>query len=161
MPTRKRAATKRTLKLDDFLPFQLSTASNAVSNLVARTYHTRFGSSIPEWRVVAVLMETKGLTQQELCDRTIMDKVTVSRAAHALVSRGLVKRSPNAHDGRSHMLMLTGEGRRLVSDVAPAALAMEQLLFEAFTEKEMTLFAGLLNRVRSRAEAFPGEPSES
>ena len=161
MPSRKGAASKRSLKLDNFLPYLLSTASNAVSNRVARTYQARFGLDIPQWRLLAVLAETQGLTQQELCARTLMDKVTVSRAAHALVSRGLASRSPHSRDGRSHVLVLTVEGRRLVSDVAPAALAMEQVLFEAFTAKEMTQFAAFLNRVRSRAEVFSDEPPDA
>lgn len=157
MQRRRKTATKPALKLDSFLPFLLSTTSNAVSNLVARTYQARFGLDIPQWRLVAVLAEAEGLTPQQLCDRTLMDKVTVSRAAHALVSRGLASRSPHSHDGRSHVLVLTAHGRRLVSDVAPAALAMEQVLFEAFTAKEMAQFAAFLNRVRGRAESFSGE----
>jgi len=159
MPRRKNAATKQALKLDNFLPYLLSTASNAVSNLVASTYQARFGLDIPQWRLVAVLAETQGLTQQELCARTLMDKVTVSRAAHALVTRGLASRSPHLRDGRSHVLVLTAEGRRLVNDVAPAALAMEQVLFEAFTAKEMAQFAAFLNRVRSRVETFSDDVS--
>lgn len=44
-----------TFLLDDFLPYQLSTASNAVSDLIASEYKSRFGLKIPEWRVMAVL----------------------------------------------------------------------------------------------------------
>jgi DNA-binding MarR family transcriptional regulator len=161
MPRRKSTAANRVLKLDDFLPFLLSTASNAVSNLVARTYHTRFGLNIPQWRITAVLAETQGLTQQALCDRTLMDKVTVSRASQALLSRGLVARSPNSQDGRSHMLMLTAEGRRLFNEVAPAALAIEQRLFEAFSDRDMKQFAAFLNRIRNRAESLSGGEPEA
>jgi len=157
MPHRERAPARQNLKLDEFLPFLLSTASNAVSNLVARTYQSRFGLNIPQWRLVAVLAEAHGLTQQALCDRTLMDKVTVSRAASALVSRGLASRSPNSQDGRSHTLVLTTDGRRLFDDVAPAALAIEQVLFEAFSTKDMAQFAAFLHQVRSRAEALSGE----
>ena len=41
--------------LDDFIPYQLSTASNAVSDLISSEYKSRFGLKIPEWRVMAVL----------------------------------------------------------------------------------------------------------
>jgi DNA-binding MarR family transcriptional regulator len=157
MPGPKNTGTRQVLNLDDFLPFLLSTSSNAVSNLVAQAYQARFGLNIPQWRLLAVLAESQGLTQQEICDRTIMDKVTVSRAAHALVGRGLIARSPNSSDGRSHVLILSGVGRRLVSDVTPAALAIEQALFDTFNAKEMEVFASLLRRVRTRAEAAANE----
>lgn len=153
-PAGKVATVKRKLRLDEFLPFLLSTSSNAVSNLVAQTYQARFGLNIPQWRVVAVLAEAQGLTQQALCDRTLMDKVTVSRAAHALVTRGLASRAANSQDGRSHTLVLTAEGRRLFDEVAPAALAIEQVLFEAFSPRDMAQFAAFLSQVRSRAEAL-------
>ena len=42
-------------KLDDFLPYQMSTTSNAVSDLISNDYKSKFGLKIPEWRVMAVL----------------------------------------------------------------------------------------------------------
>ena len=109
-----RAADARTvarvteqLKLDDFLPYRLSIASNRVSDAVAGTYRALFGLRISEWRLVAVLAESEGLSQQALGARTQMDKVTVSRAAIALVDRGLVARAANPSDQRSHNLALT------------------------------------------------------
>ena len=69
------------LKLDAYLPYRLSVASNAVSSLIARAYHDRFGLTIPQWRLLSVLQEDGGLTQGQIVTRTVMDKVTVSRAA--------------------------------------------------------------------------------
>ena len=80
------------LILDEYLPYRLSIASNAVSKLIARAYEDRFGLTIPQWRLMAVLAE-KPLTQQAIVARTAMDKVTVSRAAQGLVNRHLVGRA--------------------------------------------------------------------
>ena len=68
------------LRLDGYLPYRLSVASNAVSRLIARAYEDRFGLTIPQWRLIAVLAEDGPLTQQAIGSRTVMDKVTVSRA---------------------------------------------------------------------------------
>ena len=51
------------LRLDSYLPYRLSVASNAVSGLIARAYEDRFGLTIPQWRLVCVLAEEGGLTQ--------------------------------------------------------------------------------------------------
>src|SRR3569833_2712229 len=109
------------LKLDAYLPYWLSAASNAVSRLIARAYEDRFGLSIPQWRLIAVLGEHGPLTQQAIATRTVMDKVTVSRATQGLEKRRLVERAPHDDDGRSHHLALSKTGARLDEALAPVA----------------------------------------
>ena len=43
------------LDLEHFLPYRLSVLSNTVSTALAGAYARRFGLSIPQWRVIAVL----------------------------------------------------------------------------------------------------------
>ena len=76
------------LNLDNFLPYRLSIASNALSERIAAEYQNRFGLKIPEWRLMAVLGEGKPKTQRELVAATRMDKETVNRAAKALADTG-------------------------------------------------------------------------
>jgi len=143
----RRVETRPDLALDTYLPYRLSVAANAVSELVARAYKTRFGLTIPQWRLIAVLGEDGPLTQQALCARTVMDKVTVSRAAAALTQRGLTSRAPNEGDGRSHRLSLTDEGAALYREVAPSALAIQGRLLEAFRPSEIDIMDNLLRRL--------------
>src|SRR5258708_39363520 len=103
------------LKLDGYLPYRLSVASNAVSRLIARAYEDRFGLTIPQWRLIAVLAEDGPLTQQAIGSRTVMDKVTVSRATQGLVKRRLVQRAPHDADGRSPHRALSQARTRLYS----------------------------------------------
>src|SRR5260221_1390163 len=116
------------LALDHYLPYRLSVASNAVSRLIARAYEDRFGLSIPQWRLMAVLAQDGALTPGALVARTAMDKVTISRAAQGLLKRHLIGRVAHEADGRSHRLSLTAEGARLHADIAPLALASEATL---------------------------------
>jgi DNA-binding MarR family transcriptional regulator len=144
--------THDTLRLAEFLPYQLSIASNAVSDRIAQGYRRQFGLKIPEWRIMAVLGDAGGLTQRDLASATVMDKVAVNRACKALSDRGLLAREPNAADGRSHHLALTDEGRAMYERIVPLARAMEQRLFAAFTDAERATFATLLARVRQQAD---------
>ncbi len=146
-----------TLKLDQFLPYRLSIVSNRVSAAVASTYQALFGLKIPEWRLVAIIAETEGATQQALGLATRMDKVTVSRAAAALVERGLVERRPNATDQRSHLLSLTDAGRTLYENVAPKALELEAQVFAGFTKAEIASFRAMLDRLETSAAPFDPE----
>ena len=51
-----------TIDLDRFLPYRLSVLTNLVSGTIADAYRRRFGLSIPEWRVLAVLARHPGLS---------------------------------------------------------------------------------------------------
>ena len=143
-----------TLKLDDFLPYRLSVASNMVSEAVATAYRTLFGLRIPEWRLVAVLAEDGAMSQQALCGRTRMDKVTVSRAAIGLVDRGLVAREPNPDDQRSHLLKLSEQGWALYEQIAPKALDLERRIFDGIDPAELERFRAMLERLEAATAAL-------
>jgi DNA-binding MarR family transcriptional regulator len=144
------------LKLDAYLPYRLSVASNAVSRLIARAYEDRFGLTIPQWRLVCVLAEDGGMTQGGIVARTGMDKVTVSRAAQGLIQRRLIGRSDHHADGRSHVLALTTEGARLHAEIAPLALAYEAAMISGLTPDEVALLKRLLSRLQATADALTG-----
>ncbi|MGC4250251.1 MAG: MarR family transcriptional regulator [Sphingobium sp.] len=142
---------RKTLRLDQFLPYRLSVAANRVSNAIAGAYQRLFGLSVPEWRLIAVLAESEGATQNEIGQKTVMDKVTVSRAAHALAQRGLIVRSPNPRDGRSLRLFLSGEGHDLYCQIAPKALELEEHVFSSLSEDDLARFRDILDHVARKA----------
>ena len=139
-------------RLSTFLPYQLSTASNAVSGRIALEYRTRFGLSVPEWRVMAVLGDSGSLTQRDLTRRTLMDKVAVNRACRVLEERELAARQPNETDGRSHLLALTESGLAMHGQIMPLAKEMERLIFEGFSDAEVATFRMILEKVRHAAD---------
>lgn len=155
-----------TYQLSGFLPYQLSITSNAVSSLIAERYRKRFGLKITEWRVMAVLGDAgqgagqhagqRGgrLTQRDLAEVTLMDKVAVNRACKVLEDRGLVARAANEHDGRSHLLELTEEGQAIHREVMPLAKATERELFEGFDQGEEAMLRTMLERMRMRAASL-------
>ena len=145
------------LKLDAYLPYRLSVASNAVSGLIARAYQDRFGLSVPQWRLICVLAEDGGLTQGQIVARTVMDKVTVSRAAQGLLKRHLIARSDHEADGRSHVLALTAEGASLYAEISPLALAYEAALIAGLAPDEVALLKRLLTRLQSAAGQLAGD----
>lgn len=144
----------KTLNLDQFLPYRLSIASNALSERIAADYQNKFGLKIPEWRLMAVLGEGKPLTQRELVAATLMDKVTVNRAAKALADRQLIARQAHEADGRSHHLDLTETGRALYDAIVPAALATEERLESHISAAERTALMAILAKLTTAAEDY-------
>ena len=141
-------------RLFDFLPYQLSVASNAVSVRIAEQYRRRYGLRTTEWRVMAVLGDGGAMTQREIARATLMDKVPVNRACKVLEDRGLVSRTPNASDGRSHLLDLTEEGRRVHAGIMPLARKIEGELFSVLSDSERAALMAMLVRVREKAGDF-------
>jgi DNA-binding MarR family transcriptional regulator len=146
--------TIRTPRLADFLPYLMSVAANAVSDLIAAEYRSRFGLKIPEWRVMAILGDAGPRTQRELVAATRMDKVAVNRACKVLEDRALVERSPNARDGRSHHLGLTRAGKAMHGEIMPHALAIESRIFAVMDDTERATFKAMLERIADQVEQF-------
>ena len=155
------SVAKDQLRLGAFVPYRLSIASNMVSDVIATAYRKLFGLSVAEWRLVTVLAERGQATQAELAIATRMDKLTVSRAAIALVDRGLVERAGNPDDKRSNILTLSGGGRDLYAQVAPKALALETQLLAGFSGEERGLLVAMLGRLEEAAARMAPQASGS
>ena len=136
-----------TTRLADFLPYRLAITSNAVSGLIASEYGDRFGLRVPEWRVMAVLGDAGSLTQRQLVSATLMDKVAVNRACKQLEERGMLARSPNAADGRSHHLALTGEGVSIHAQIWPQAFDATERIFACLSDAERSVLRTTLDKV--------------
>jgi len=139
------------LILEDFLPYRLSVLSHTISTNIARVYEKRFGVSIPEWRVIAILGRFPGLSAVEVADRTLMDKVAVSRAVTKLIKNGRIDREFANADRRRSILNLSEEGRKVHNEIAPLALQFERELLQDISEEDYATYNVILNRLLSKA----------
>ena len=142
---------KDELILEDFLPYRLSITSHTVSTNIARIYEKRFGVSIPEWRVIAVLGRYPGLSAVEVADRTLMDKVAVSRAVTKLIKTGRIDREFADADRRRSILNLSEEGKKVHNEIAPLALEFEQQLVQNISEDDFEKFNSILEQLLDKA----------
>jgi DNA-binding MarR family transcriptional regulator len=139
------------LILENFMPYRLSVLSNTVSTTVARAYDKRFKVSIPEWRVIAVLGRFPGLSAVEVAERTLMDKVAVSRAVTKLIKNGRIDREFADADRRRSILNLSEKGKQLHDEIATLALEFERELLEGLTAEQLEQFDVILERLLARA----------
>lgn len=145
------------LRLEDFLPYRLAVLSSTVSTTVARAYDKRFGVSIPEWRVIAVLGRFPGLSAVEVAERTLMDKVAVSRAVTKLIKNGHIDREFDDTDKRRSILNLSEDGKTLHDEIAELALQFERDLLLGFSDDELENLNGIMERLLARASLI-GSP---
>ena len=145
------AIMKDELILEDFLPYRLSITSHTVSTNVARLYEKRFGVSIPEWRVIAILGRFPGLSAVEVAERTLMDKVAVSRAVTKLIKNGRIDREFADADRRRSILNLSEEGKQVHNEIAPLALEFERKLVEDISKDDYDKFNAILEQLLDKA----------
>ena len=145
------------LRLENFLPYRLAVLSNTVSTTVARAYAKRFNVSIPEWRVIAVLGRFPGLSAVEVAERTLMDKVAVSRAVTKLIKNGRIDREFADADKRRSILNLSEDGKQLHDEIADLALQFERDLLQGFSKDELDQLDTIMERLLARASLI-GSP---
>ncbi|HET6436384.1 MAG TPA: MarR family transcriptional regulator [Xanthomonadaceae bacterium] len=138
---------RATLDLERFLPYRLSVLSNRISGAIAAVYSERFALGVTEWRVMAVLGRSSGLSANEVARRTAMDKVAVSRAVARLLADGRLLREIHDGDRRRSVLRLSPDGEAIYAQVAPLALAFERQLLDGMDGEERALLFRLLDRL--------------
>ena len=158
--TTKRAATLEPVAvpfdLEEFLPYRLSVTTNHVSRLFARQYAVRFGLTIPEWRVLAVVGRLGTCSPTSVGEWSAMDKVKVSRAAASLIAKGLLRQTADPHDGRGRLLRLTRKGVGVHGGVVPLARQLEATLAEGLTRAELAALHKALVKLNAHVVRIEG-----
>jgi DNA-binding MarR family transcriptional regulator len=144
-------STPHDFVLKDFVPFKLAVLTDAFSRRLARDYADRFGISVAEWRVLAMVSQEDKVRAQKVADETPLDKVAVSRAVASLEGKGLISKQVSAEDRRAALISLTQEGRRVVTKIQRRALAFEEEALSVLSTEEQAALRGLLDRLNKHA----------
>ena len=141
------AARAGATRLDDSLFFKLV----RVVNLTARPFNEGIGRrhdlSLSDWRVMMVLGSHPGTTASEVCQRSGMDKMSVSRAIAALARRRRVTRKPDPADGRRTLVWLSSAGQRVFEELSVSARERERQVFRGVGPQEQARLGETLDRL--------------
>ncbi|HUB47754.1 MAG TPA: MarR family winged helix-turn-helix transcriptional regulator [Acetobacteraceae bacterium] len=143
-------------RLEDYLPYQLSLAAARVSRLLSDRYASVSGLTIPEWRVLATIARFGTVSPTAVVESTDMDKVKVSRAATALAARGLIRQSPDPHDGRGRLLHMTRKGQKVYERVVPLSREVEATLVEGVGRTQWAALGKALARLNEHVQQVDG-----
>ena len=119
----------------NYLSYLLARASFNVS----REFHARLKEwdlTVPEWRVLACLMDVEGLSVGELAAMALMKQPGLTKVLDRMERDELLKRQSTSNDRRRVTLHLTAKGRARVEPVQAAALAHEAELLKQFSDSE-------------------------
>ena len=142
------------IELETFLPYRISVLANVMSSAIAAAYEERFGLTIPEWRVIAVLSRYPGLSAREVAQKSRMDAVAVSRAVNRLLRAGRLRRAIARDDRRRSVLQVSDAGKSVYREIAPMALEFERALRDALPPDDCATLDRALGILTERAETL-------
>lgn len=106
-----------------------------------------------ELRLLAVVAQGSGVTQQQLVQDTGRDKAQVTRMVAHLVAVGLLQREADVVDRRCWRLTLTDEGKVAHRAMQRQRRRLAATLVADFSADERAQLGGLLARMRERMPA--------
>lgn len=137
-----------------------SFASNYLAYLLARAsfivsaeFHAalpQWQLAVPEWRVLACLMDGEGLSVGQLAAMALMKQPRLTKVLDRMERGGLVRRGATPGDRRRVSVHLTAAGRARVRPVLHAAKAHEAALLSAFSEEERGIIKTALHLLIER-----------
>lgn len=135
MTVRENEAGLGSLILEDFIPYRLNKAAEAISQQFASQYRDEYGLTRPEWRTLATLGQFGALSATAIGAHSSMHKTKVSRAVFSLEQRHWLKRRRDEADRRTEHLELTPAGRKAYQRLTTLAHNYETELFARLGER--------------------------
>ncbi|WP_425402955.1 MarR family winged helix-turn-helix transcriptional regulator [Hwanghaeella sp.] len=135
--------------VDDYLLYLMARASA----LASAGFHNQIrerGMQVYEWRIMAVLYGTAGVTVGGLARRCLIKQPSVTKNIDRMEERGLVQRSPSPDDRRQVIISLTDLGTEIVADLVGQARIHEAAVLEDFSAEEADTLKRVLRRLIER-----------
>lgn len=104
----------------DYLLYLLAAASDSVS----AEFHTRVrehGLRVPEWRILACLVDEDGQMVTQLAVLALMEQSRLTKIVDQMADKGLVKRRNDDRDRRRVRVFLTARGHDLADRLVAEA----------------------------------------
>lgn len=152
-PTDTDTPLERTLSFRLLLLHKLSERSSPLE------FATAVGLTPSDGRALATLGAFEPLSVVALAEACSLNKSQASRAAQALVDKGLADKQGSRADGRGVVLTLTPAGRTLYGRTVQLVNERSRDIFGCLSESELKAFSDMLDRLiahnRSRQPVTP------
>jgi DNA-binding MarR family transcriptional regulator len=137
--------------LERTLTWRLHLVNKLTDKASAEIYAQEFSLPLGQARCLAAIGNFAPLSVVELAAKSNLDKAQASRAAQALVERGLVAKRTSGTDARGVVLSLTPRGRRLFGRVMDVIGRRNAQIFGCLSARERTELGRMLDRLIAHA----------
>ena len=137
--------------LDAYL---LNYLANFYVGPLLKVVEARQGLTRPEWIVIFCLTQHAGLNAQQISDVTGRAKSSISHAVKLLQGKKLLRRMPDALDGRRQVLELTAAGRKAYRDLIGFFVEREAAMLACLTGAERRSLRKLMLKLTDNMESW-------
>lgn len=142
----------RDLPLDQYLTWRLHRIAKLTDKHSSNAYAEEFGLPVGEARCLAAIGNFAPLSVNDLAAGANLNKAQASRAAQALVERGLVIKQASTTDARGVVLTLTKAGNKLWNEVMATIARRNEEIFGCLTRSEQQQLGDMLDRLIAHAK---------
>ncbi|MBX3654588.1 MAG: winged helix-turn-helix transcriptional regulator [Ramlibacter sp.] len=158
MATEVSGRAKAALPLEQHLTWRLHRVNKLTDKVSAEAYEQAFGLPVGEARCLAAIGNFAPLSVNDLAARANLNKGQASRAAQALVDRGLVRKLASEVDGRGVVLSPTAAGHKRWAGVMALIARRNEEIFGCLSAAERRQLGDMLDRLMAHAGATVQDP---
>jgi DNA-binding MarR family transcriptional regulator len=147
--------------LEGLITYRLTRIADTLVRAASQVYRVEHEVTLTELRLLATIGRHQPLAVNEASRLTGIDKAWVSRSLAALVKRKLVVRQPHPSDSRIVLLSLTQMGKTKVQRIVPLAVARNERLLAALSERKRTTFNEILDHLQVQVEDLLAHPKRT
>lgn len=142
-------------------PYRFAILTKLISDNFAEVYKDRFGLTIAEWRLIAILAQYGPISAQETSKFAGLDKVKVSRAIASLQKAKLLNRMIDPSDRRKAKLTLPPKGKRTYQNISKIALAWEKDFVKDLSSTQLDLLDSIISKIMYQSQKILDDPKAS
>lgn len=98
-------------------------------------------------RIIFALWRKDGVPIKTLCEKTSLDKSTLTGIIDRLERDGYIERKPSEKDKRSTLILLTGKEQEFANHVQKVSDQINEIFYKGFDDEEITQFESMLERI--------------
>ncbi|WP_243457617.1 MarR family winged helix-turn-helix transcriptional regulator [Ottowia testudinis] len=136
---------------------RLHTLQKLTDKVTQDAYLAATGLPLGEGRCLTAVGAFAPLSVKDLARRANVDKAQASRAAQALVDKGLIEKTASTTDARGVVLRFTPEGQRLWRRLMAVVEARNQQIVACLSDAERARFDRILTRLVAHARTVADE----
>ena len=97
--------------------------------------------------IIFALWGKDGVPIKTLCEKTSLDKSTLTGIIDRLERDGYITKKPSETDKRSTLISLTGKEQEFAQNVQKVSNQMNRIFYKGFTDEEILQFDTMLERI--------------
>ncbi|BDC92215.1 MarR family winged helix-turn-helix transcriptional regulator [Treponema bryantii] len=98
-------------------------------------------------RIIFALWGKDGVPIKTLCEKTSLDKSTLTGIIDRLERDGYVERKASETDKRSTLISLTGKEQEFAKNIQKVSNQMNKIFYKGFSDDEIIQFEEMLTRI--------------